>query len=92
MHYNVAFPGHQIAMPPLLSDGVIAYTDGTKPTLDNYARDVSGYLMWAAEPKLEERHQIGARVMAFLLVFVVIMFLAKRVVWARLHGGAAPTA
>ena len=42
--------------------------------------------MWAAEPKLEERHQIGARVMVFLIVFAVIMFLAKRAVWARLHG------
>ena len=62
-----------------------AYTDGTKPTLDNYARDVSAYLMWAAEPKLEERHKLGARVMIFLLVFVVIMYLAKRAVWARLH-------
>ena len=82
MHYNVAFPGHQIAMPPPLSDGVVSYTDGTKPTLDNYARDVSAYLMWAAEPKLEERHKLGARVMIFLLVFVVIMYLAKRAVWA----------
>ena len=42
--------------------------------------------MWAAEPKLEERHKLGARVMMFLIVFAVIMFLAKRVVWARLHG------
>jgi cytochrome c1 len=84
MHYNEAFPGHQIAMPPPLSDGVIAYTDGTKPTVDNYARDVSAYLMWAAEPKLEERHKTGARVMIFLIVFVVIMYLAKRTVWARL--------
>ena len=92
MKYNVAFPGHQIAMPPPLSDGIITYTDGTKPTLDNYARDVSAYLMWAAEPKLEERHQIGARVITFLIVFAVIMFLAKRVVWARLHEDAAPTA
>ena len=66
MHYNMAFPGHQIAMPPPLSDGIVTYTDGTKPTLDNYARDVSAYLMWAAEPKLEERHQVGVRVMAFL--------------------------
>jgi len=89
MHYNEAFPGHQIAMPPLLSDGVIAYTDGTKPTVDNYARDVSAYLMWAAEPKLEERHKTGARVMIFLIVFVVIMYLAKRTVWARLkHSNA----
>ncbi len=85
MHYNVAFPGHQVAMPPPLSDGVIAYTDGTKPTVDNYARDVSAYLMWAAEPKLEERHQTGARVMIFLIVFLVIMYLAKRSVWAGLH-------
>jgi cytochrome c1 len=85
MHYNAAFPGHQIAMPQPLSDGVISYTDGTKPTLDNYARDVSAYLMWAAEPKLEERHKTGTRMMIFLIVFVVIMYLAKRAVWAGLH-------
>jgi cytochrome c1 len=84
MHYNAAFPGHQIAMPPPLMDGSVAYTDGTKRTVDNYARDVSAYLMWAAEPKLEERHKVGARVMIFLFVFVVIMYLAKRAVWARL--------
>jgi cytochrome c1 len=92
MHYNTAFPGHQIAMPPPLIDGSIAYTDGTKPTVDNYARDVSAFLMWAAEPKLEERHQLGARVTIFLIVFAVIMFMAKRAVWTRLHGKAAHTA
>jgi cytochrome c1 len=85
MYYDTAFPGHQIAMPPPLADGVVAYTDGTKPTVDNYARDVSAYLMWAAEPKLEERHKTGARVMIFLIVFLVIMYLAKRAVWAGLH-------
>ncbi|MGZ8400925.1 MAG: cytochrome c1 [Methyloceanibacter sp.] len=85
MYYNNAFPGHQIAMPPPLVDGVVAYTDGTKPTVDNYARDVSAYLMWAAEPKLEERHKVGARVMIFLIVFLVIMYFAKRAVWAGFH-------
>jgi cytochrome c1 len=85
MHYNVAFPGHQIAMTTPLSDGVVAYTDGTERSLDNYARDVSAYLMWTAEPKLEERHKTGTRVMIYLIVFVVIMYLAKRAVWARLH-------
>lgn len=92
MHYNAAFPGHQIAMAQPLRDGSIPYTDGTKPTLDNYARDVSAFLMWAAEPKLEERHRIGARVMIFLIVFAVIMYLAKRAVWRRLHDRPAPTA
>ena len=85
MYYNVAFPGHQIAMPPPLMDGVVPYTDGTKKTVDNYAKDVSAYLMWAAEPKLEERHQVGVRIMLFLIVFAVIMFLAKRAVWSRMH-------
>ncbi len=85
MYYNEAFPGHQIAMPPLLRDGAVQYTDGTDKTLDNYAKDVSAFLMWAAEPKLEERHKVGTRVMIFLLVFAVIMYLAKRTVWAPLH-------
>jgi len=85
MQYNKAFPGHQIAMPNPLVDGVVPYTDGTKPTVDNYARDVSAFLMWTAEPKLEERHKLGARVMIFLLVFAVIMYLSKRAIWARLH-------
>jgi cytochrome c1 len=85
MQYNAAFPGHQIAMPNPLADGVIEYTDGTKPTVDNYAKDVSAFLMWAAEPKLEERYKLGARIMIFLLVFAVIMFVSKKAVWARLH-------
>jgi cytochrome c1 len=85
MQYNKAFPGHQVAMPSPLDDMVIPYTDGTKPTVDNYAKDVSAFLMWAAEPKLEERHKLGARVMIFLIIFAVIMYLSKRAVWARLH-------
>jgi cytochrome c1 len=92
MQYNSAFPGHQIAMPPPLIDGSVPYTDGTKPTVDNYAREVSAIQMWAAEPKLEERQMLGARVMVFLIVFAIIMFLAKRAVWGRLHGKAAYTA
>lgn len=87
LHYNSAFPGHQIAMAPPLRDGLVAYTDGTKPTVDNYARDVSAFLMWAAEPKLEERHAVGGRVMIFLIVFLAVMYLAKRAVWDRIHHG-----
>ena len=85
MHHNAAFPGRQIAMPPPLVDGVVGYTDGTKKTVENYAKDVSAYLMWAAEPKLEERHMLGARIMIFLAAFAVVMFLAKRAVWSRVH-------
>jgi cytochrome c1 len=85
MHYNVAFPGHQIAMPPPLADGLVEYTDDTKPTADNYAKDVAAFLMWAAEPKLQERHMLGARVIVFLFALAVVMLLAKRVVWSGVH-------
>ena len=51
--YNKYFPGHAIAMPPPLSDGRVDYTDGTPATLDQYAKDVTAFLMWAAEPHLE---------------------------------------
>jgi cytochrome c1 len=88
MQYNVAFPGHQVAMPPPLADGLVTYADGTKETADNYARDVAAFLMWAAEPKLQERHMLGARVIVFLFALAVAMFLAKRVVWAGVHGHA----
>lgn len=84
MHYNTAFPGGQIAMPPPLSDGQVEYTDGSPQTVPQYARDVSAFLMWAAEPKLEERHAVGLRVMVYLAVLAVFLYLAKRRVWARL--------
>ena len=42
-------------MPPPLSDDQVTYDDGTPQTVDQYARDVAAFLMWAAEPHLEER-------------------------------------
>ena len=92
MHYNTAFPGHQIAMPPPLADGVVPYTDDTEKTVDNYAKDVAAFLMWTAEPKLEQRHMLGHRVIIFLFVFAIIMFLAKKAVWKRVNKDHPPTA
>lgn len=84
MNYNAYFPGHQIAMANPLSDEAVDYTDGTKPTVDNYAKDVTAFMMWAAEPKLEERHRVGFRVMIYLLFLTVFLYLAKRRVWSNL--------
>lgn len=83
MNYNKAFPGHQIAMAQPISADQVEYTDGTPQTLENYARDVSAFLMWAAEPKLEERHRIGLRFMIYLVVLAGFLFFAKRRVWAQ---------
>ena len=68
MNYNKYFPGHQIAMPPPLSEGQVTYTDGTRTTLEQEAHDVVTFLAWAAKPDMEERKQTGVRVILFLLL------------------------
>ena len=85
MNYNAVFPGHQIAMAPPLDADAVEYTDGTAPTLENYARDVAAFLMWAAEPKLEERHKLGFRFMIYLILLAGLLYLAKRKVWSKLE-------
>ena len=55
-------------MPKPLSDGQVEYTDGTPATVDQYAKDISAFLMWAAEPKLDERKRLGFQVFVFLIV------------------------
>jgi ubiquinol-cytochrome c reductase cytochrome c1 subunit len=86
MNYNEYFPGHQIAMPPpLTADGQVPYADGTKATIPQMAHDVTTFLAWAAEPNLNERHRMGAKVILFLVVMAGILYAAKRRIWARIH-------
>jgi ubiquinol-cytochrome c reductase cytochrome c1 subunit len=82
MYYNTVYPGHQIGMPSPLSDGIVKYTDGTPAKLDNHARDVTAFLSWAADPKLEERKRMGLMVMLYLLITAALLYAAKRYVWA----------
>jgi ubiquinol-cytochrome c reductase cytochrome c1 subunit len=83
LHYNPYFANLNIAMaPPLTGDGQVTYDDGTKSTKDQNAKDVSAFLMWAAEPKLENRHIAGWAALGFLLIFTILAFLSYRSIWA----------
>lgn len=81
-YYNAYFPGHVIAMPPPLSPDQVTYADGTSATIEQMAADVTEFLTWTAEPKLEERKQTGLMVMLFLIVLTALSFAMKRKVWA----------
>ena len=83
--YNEYFPGHAIAMPPPLSDKRIDYTDGSPTTVDQFAKDVTAFMMWAAEPHLEARKRIGFQVMIFLIVLAGLLYFTKQKVWADAH-------
>jgi cytochrome c1 len=85
MSYNKAFPGHQIAMPPPLSDGIVSYQDGSPQTVDQYSRDVIAFLSWTADPRLDERKRMGLGVVIYLLITTVLVYFAKKRVWSRMH-------
>ncbi|MCL4764700.1 MAG: cytochrome c1 [Hyphomicrobiaceae bacterium] len=88
MNYNTAFPGHQIAMvnPFGGGDGQVTYADGTRPTVENYARDVAAFLSWTADPRLEERKRIGWMVILYLVITAGLLYAGKKRLWSRLGG------
>lgn len=86
MSYNAVYPGRQIAMIAPMSDGVVKYQNESIPrTVDQYSRDVTAFLAWAADPRLEERKGMGWLVMLYLLVTSVLLYLAKRRLWSTVH-------
>jgi ubiquinol-cytochrome c reductase cytochrome c1 subunit len=85
MNYNKYFPGHQIAMAPPLNEGQVSFADGTNATVEQLATDVSTFLAWAAEPELEQRRQMGVRVILFLAILGCLTYAVKRKVWADVH-------
>jgi cytochrome c1 len=89
LNYNKFMPGEKIAMAAPLADGQVEYTDGTPATKENYAKDVTAFMMWAAEPHLEQRKQLGFRVMIFLGVFALLLYFTKKKIWADVKGPKA---
>ena len=82
-YYNPYFHASiSLHMPPPLSDGQVTYTDGSPQTVDQYAKDVAAFLMWTAEPHLDQRKRIGFMTMIFLVVFAGLMYLTKKRVWS----------
>ncbi|OOG67390.1 Cytochrome b/c1 [Ensifer sp. M14] len=83
-HYNPYFANASaLAMAQPISNDQVTYDDGTPQTVDQYAKDVSAFLMWAAEPHLEDRKRTGFMVMVFLLIFTGLVYLTKKSVYAN---------
>ncbi|HET9397884.1 MAG TPA: cytochrome c1 [Sphingomicrobium sp.] len=86
LYYNPYFANLNIAMPPpFTADGQVTY-DGEgapKPTVDQMAKDVSAFLLWTAEPKLEARKRTGITVLIFLLIATILGYLSYQNVWGE---------
>ena len=77
--------GGVLAMAPPLADGIIEYGDGSPQTVEQYAKDVTEFLMWAAEPKMESRKALGVMSIIYLVILAGILYWSYRKIWADQH-------
>ena len=68
-------------MPMPIVDEIVEYEDETPATQDQIIRDVTSFLVWTAEPELEERKVLGIRVLIFLIIITLMLLAVKRKVW-----------
>jgi ubiquinol-cytochrome c reductase cytochrome c1 subunit len=83
VYYNKYMSGLKIKMSSPLSEDIVEYSDGTKATVDQMAKDVTTFLSWTAEPELEARHKTGVKVLVYLILLSVLVYLSMKRVWSR---------
>ena len=91
-YYNPVMEGSKIAMPPQLQpqEGVFEYQsefEGQNPpeaTVEQMAADLTEFLAWSADPKLEERKAAGLMSLIYLLILAVLLWLSYKRIWRKL--------
>lgn len=87
LYENHAFPGGWMAMPnTAVAADQVTYADGTEATLENEAKDVSAFLMWAAEPKMMTRKESGFKAVLLLGLLSVLLYLTNKKLWSKVKG------
>ena len=74
-------PGGFLAMAPQLVAGRVSYIDGTEATVEQMASDVATFLAWAGEPKQAKRKSAGFKVIGFLFVFAILLWISYHQIW-----------
>ena len=95
-HYNPVMDGFKIAMAAPLSEGLVDYSPTTEKdhhsgevttvpapqaTVEQMAADVTEFIAWASDPKLEVRKDTGLKTMLYLLILSVLLWLTYQRVW-----------
>ena len=87
LYYNKYFAGNQTAMAPPLFDDMIEYADGTPATIHQMSYDVANFLAWASDPTMQERKEMGLKVMLFMIVFTILLYFTNKRVWKKVKKG-----
>ncbi len=82
VYYNKYMYGNKIKMANQLSDGLVEYADGTNASVEQMSKDVTTFLMWAAEPHLEARHQMGFKAIIYLIILTTLVYFSMKRIWS----------
>ena len=85
VYYNKYMYGNNIKMAQPLMDGAVEYGDGTVASEKQMAKDVTTFLMWAAEPHLEARHKMGFKAILYLIILTILVYLSMKKIWSRIE-------
>ena len=85
VYYNKYMYGNKIKMANQLSDGLVEYGDGTSASVEQMSKDVTTFLMWAAEPHLESRHQMGFKAIVYLIILTILVYFSMKKIWSRIE-------
>ncbi len=87
LYYNDYFSGNQIAMTPPLSEGMIDYADGTEASVEQMAYDVANFMYWVSDPTMQQRKEMGLKVMIFMIIFAVMLYFTNKRIWKKVKKG-----
>ena len=90
VYYNKYMPGNKIKMSAPLSDGLVEYSDSTQATTAQMAKDVTTFLVWAAEPHLEAQHRMGFKAIIYLIILFTLVYMSKQKVWSQFTSKKEP--
>lgn len=93
LYENLAFGGYYSMPQPLYGNDVDYQAHGeggdyTPPeaTIEQQAKDVAAFLMWAAEPKMVERKEAGFRNIVWLVILAVLLYFTNKAIWRPVKG------
>lgn len=94
LYYNPVMDGGKIAMAAPLSDGLVEYSPvmvedhgemkevpAPEATVEQMAADVTEFLAWSSDPKMEARKSAGFMTMLYLLILSVLTWFSYKRVW-----------
>ncbi len=79
---NKLFPG--IRMPDIFSHS-LALNLQEKTKIENKILDVTAFLVWASDPRAQERKSLGRYVIAYLVGLSIMFYFVMKRVWRRLE-------